>query len=201
MIEITVEGEFTQGMESLRTRVFNERNGTLQSSRDEDDNESIHVTAFLAGRPVGMVRLTQNPRHIVRAWHVSGRLPPLDRSVAMSRFVIDPEHRGTGLMRLLAFTSLVAAESLGGEWAIAAVEKASLSDFLRRAGWGVLLVTATVDLYGEHVPARVLGYKLTGTRSRNERRIANLISVLSTIGVQVSIGGLGRLHVSTPSTS
>jgi N-acyl-L-homoserine lactone synthetase len=157
LLYITLEDRLTEAMESLRTRVFRERNPHLECSRDlDDDDSSIHVTAAIDGQPIGMMRVTRDPRRLVEAWHVVGEMPSTTDAIALSRFVIDRKHRGVELMRLLVFASLMCAEGLGRDCAIASVEKRALTAFLARTGWERLSATAEVDLYGERVSARFL---------------------------------------------
>ena len=140
---------------------------------------SLHVTAYLNRQPVGMIRLILNPTLIKNEWRTVGELPPFDSSVALTRFVIDPQARGTELMRLLAFISLRKAKSLDRKWGIAAIRDGSpLLMFLRKIGWKFTDVTARIGDGGEEMSAQVAIYDLDNT-GEIEERITSQIDALA----------------------
>ena len=99
LLIIRLEHELTADMEILRREGWFEP--LDESSRDEFDQDSLHLTMWLSGRPVGMIRATRGPLSPLLTWS-SGRAPlPSDPSVAeLTRGVVDPAMRRLGLYRV-----------------------------------------------------------------------------------------------------
>lgn len=101
MIPITVRriGTLSTAMERLRAEGLGCPSLT---SRDRFDEGSIHVTAFVAKRPVGMVRVTTSGPSILESWSADGwPLPVGEGVVELTRGVVAPDCRGFGIYRLL----------------------------------------------------------------------------------------------------
>ncbi len=120
VIRISLELDVTAEMENLRAMSYDD----YVCGLDEFDGErSRHVTAWHGAEPVGMVRITVGPPFALVKWS-EGRFesPSMQGVVEMTRGIVHPEFRQHGIYKALMIESMLRAESMGMDTAIAAVE-------------------------------------------------------------------------------
>jgi len=123
LLTIRLEHEFAADMEALRRAGWSEPLDA--STRDEFDQDSLHLTIWLSGRPISMIRATQGPLSPLLAWS-RGRAPlPSDPSVAeLTRGVVAPAMRHLGLYRLAMLETMLRLPALGVLIVTAAIKPA-----------------------------------------------------------------------------
>jgi hypothetical protein len=100
-ILVEVRGSYSDEMERLR-REYSDRDWPGDTSEDEFDRVSVHLTASVEGEVAGMVRITPRPPSLLSAWAVGAHHLPVGDDIAeATRGVVARKWRGMGLYKLL----------------------------------------------------------------------------------------------------
>ena len=112
---------FTAAMEALRRAEW--LGGREGETRDEFDAVSHHLSVWVEGALVGLIRTTAASPSVLKAWS-NGRSPlPQGPTVAeITRGVVAASARGLGLYSLGMLETVLRLRGLGMTWATAAVE-------------------------------------------------------------------------------
>jgi enoyl-CoA hydratase len=135
-ILVEVRDSFTPEMERLR-REYTDATWVNETTQDDFDSLSKHITISANAELVGMVRLTKRPYSVLAAWGVGReQLPGGSDTAEITRAVVARRWRGMGLYKLLMAEATRYCEQSGVALVVGVIElDFPLRDFLRSIGF------------------------------------------------------------------
>lgn len=107
LIEITIENQFTEELDALRTRCFPGKDQT-ENSYDPFDDKSYFVVLRTNHELVGYGRLTPGPNSVFYTWSKGkAPLPNSNNSIDLGRCMIAPKYRGFELLKPLCLAGIM----------------------------------------------------------------------------------------------
>jgi hypothetical protein len=166
VITVEIHNHFSPLMELLR-RDYSELSWPGETSEDEFDARSVHITVSVDGELAGMVRLTRRPVSVLSTWAIGApNFPEGNDAFEATRGVVARKWRGMDLYKLMMAEVTFYADRVGASRIIAAIEPDfPLRGFLGTIGyqdWGDLTrlcVPPLGELWGQVIlqePARAL---------------------------------------------
>jgi enoyl-CoA hydratase len=135
-ILVEVQNSFTPQMELLR-REFSDMEWPNNTTEDEFDSRSIHVTISVDGELAGMVRLTKRPLSVLSAWAIGSHHVPNGKDVIeATRAVVARKWRGMDLYKVLMAEATLYCVQSGALVVVGGIEPAfPLRAFLTTIGF------------------------------------------------------------------